>query len=34
MIGTQVTITAGGALGSTCTGLGSGSTGTTVSLVQ
>jgi hypothetical protein len=34
LIGTQVTITAGGALGSTCTGLGSGSTGTTVSLVQ
>jgi hypothetical protein len=34
LIGTQVTITAGSALGSTCTGLGSGSSGTTVSLVQ
>jgi hypothetical protein len=34
LIGTQVTLTAGSALGSTCTGLGSGSTGTTVSLVQ
>jgi Putative Flp pilus-assembly TadE/G-like len=34
LIGTQVTLTAGSALGSTCTGLGSGSSGTTVSLVQ
>ncbi|HTV45628.1 MAG TPA: hypothetical protein VMF05_09960 [Stellaceae bacterium] len=37
LIGTQVTLTAGSALGSTCTGLGSGSsgnTGGTVSLVQ
>jgi hypothetical protein len=34
LIGTQVTSTAGSALGSTCTGLGSGSTGTTIGLVQ
>ena len=34
LIGTQITSTAGSALGSTCAGLGGGSTGTTVSLVQ
>src|SRR5215472_13955348 len=34
LIGTQVTATAGTALGSTCSGLGSGSTGTTIGLVQ
>jgi Flp pilus assembly protein TadG len=34
LIGSQVTLSAGTAVGSTCTGLGGGSTGTTVSLVQ
>ncbi len=34
LIGTQVTLTAGGAVGTTCTGLGSGSSGATVALVQ
>ncbi len=34
LIGSQVTMTAGSALGSTCAGLGGGSSGTTVSLVQ
>jgi hypothetical protein len=34
LIGTQVTLTAGSALGSTCSGLGAGSSGATVSLVQ
>ena len=34
LIGTQVTLTAGSAVGSTCVGLGSGSSGTTVALVQ
>lgn len=34
LIGTQITATAGTALGSTCSGLGNGSTGTTIGLVQ
>jgi putative Flp pilus-assembly TadE/G-like protein len=34
LIGSQVTSTAGSAIGSTCTGLGSGSTGTTIGLVK
>jgi Flp pilus assembly protein TadG len=34
LIGTQVTSSAGSALGSTCTGLGSGSSGTTIGLVR
>jgi hypothetical protein len=34
LIGTQVTATAGTAVGSTCVGLGSGSAGTTIGLVQ
>src|SRR5262249_44512501 len=34
LIGTQITSTAGSALGSTCAGLGNGSTGTTIGLVQ
>jgi Putative Flp pilus-assembly TadE/G-like len=34
LIGTQITLTAGGAVGTTCTGLGNGSSGATVALVQ
>ena len=34
LIGSQVTLTAGGAVGTTCTGLGGGGSGATVALVQ